>query len=361
MTDDRRAWEALRDTATSVVFLSQRPGGMWSLPTSDFELLQPGAAPGSKELPIRKREKFGYPSITVSWIALRGLRASLGRIPDQARQVLTELTEFKSPRAAYGSPASRHRGSPSINESPRHTATALLLLMEFGTAAYPPPDLLPSIRWLLSKRTPGTGWRFEDNAERMGPITTATSLAALTRFAALTSAEDFGPELPKALVAAVDEGLNALISSANNGVWDCSGEGRFQSTEISDSAFVIWVLGQATSESAPLLQSCRSSDIRRLRRDLLSRCVGDGWPRSIADRTVSAPATVWVLRMVAEAAEDDPMTDYQDLITRANLHLINEMSQDDSWRSFEMWDWAALAELASSHTGAMSERTQNRL
>lgn len=361
MGENDRGWTAVRDAAVSVVFLSQRPAGMWSLPTSDFDLRQPGATAGSQELSIRKREKFGHASITVSWIALRALRAALDRIPPQARSVLDEVSQFRSPRHSYGSIASRLGGKPSINDSPRHTATALLLLMEFGSDHHQLADLLPNIRWLISQALPGGGWRFEANEDRMGPITTATSLAALSRFAASAPGQLIGSDLDRNLNSVIGAGYAALVASVSNGVWDGSAEGRFQSTEVGDAAFIIWLLGRVLQERPGSLQATAIDEIRSLRRDLLAAQVDNGWPRSISSTTPSVPTTIWVLRMAADALDDGPSYHPKEATDRAARYVIHELERPETWRGFEMWDWAMLTELASIHVGGMDERTENTL
>lgn len=355
---ENKLWAQLRDAGVSVLLSSQREGGLWSYPSSDFDHSLLYAPDDSEELEARKRETFGHASITVSWVALEALAAAFGRDPPLPKSPTRALKANRFDSGAYGSLIARAGAPPYVNESAKHTASSILLQFSVSESSAESSDLLRSLDWLANptSQVVGGGWPYANNEKGrgLGPMTTAACIAALCQ-GHKRLGHSMPTDLKSNLVHAVQRGFEAITAGKTDAIWDgFDSEGLPQATRVGDSAFILWLLGLALTSDLALFVPEAGKTVDGLRRKLLRDGPDDGWPARESAGTISISATICVLQaLTAFSARHRPAEKQR--IQRAEAVVLELLSAPDSWKSLRVWDWAMLTELATARAGPISE------
>ena len=153
--DYKPTWQGLQTTSLAIILATQREGGLWSLPASEHERALGYSSPGTAEARARREDAFGSESISLTWSALTALRHILGHVPGEIlNDALRALDGLRSNSGGYGRRGNTWKAGMEVNESARHSAMALSLLLEHGAVASPtihPTDCVKTVRWLTAK------------------------------------------------------------------------------------------------------------------------------------------------------------------------------------------------------------------
>ena len=354
-------WEDVRNAAVAVTALTQRQEGLWSLPTSQFDLSLLFAPSGSLTERVRRREGFGFPSMGVTYVALEGLRRCGAPMRESVARVLTGLPDFQQPDGAYGSLRPIANSPPQIIPSARHTGCGLLIALGFGPApeAHAPPE--KTARWLVARRNrlQDGGWAYDIKQNRsLGPTTTAVCLAALCQFSSLHGLLD--GTFKRALSFAISSGLAALEQASEHGLWDTGPEGGPRATQVGDAGLVHWFLGHAESYGLSRHSENAGEILARLREQYYSLALPIGFPELPGSTQVGVEATIsglWGLLntpRATQAIEDDRLEVMLKFVQSA-------LREADCPHVLRTHDWAVLCHLGSQVCGPFGQLSALRL
>jgi hypothetical protein len=238
-----------------------------------------------------------------------------------------------------------------INESPRHSAMALLCLMQFADWLVPAPDFTicrDTARWLLSSRHTSAGWAFVPAGD-LELISTAAAIAALCVFRKRFSTElDKVAEFCRAVEDAIRTAFQCIIQMRGQSIWnDLSPR-----TQVADSAFIIELLCLALTQGGLCeLGEHYTTQVSEAAKGLWHCRTHQGWPARSGGQEASPLATIFGLRTTLIAASlnmipdggtnDRPMIQL-DVICRAMI-LRKQM-----WQDLKIWDWIQIARLSNA-------------
>jgi hypothetical protein len=349
-------WEEVRDASFQVVLLTQRKDDFWSLPTATVELKDTWAPVGTREH-AQRSVSFGHPSITVSVNALTALEACTGTLPMWViPRALEAIETYRGPQGAYGTPIPR-LGRLEINAVPRHTAMAAVAHLLFSTAAHSSAlasHLEPTVRWLLGSKRKAGGWPYDlSGLSELGFMSTASAVCAMALYLKLPGVR---ASLADRLKAAVNRGFDALVASAQRGLWH--GDGSPPASQLRDSALALRLL--LFARNLGCLEECCSGAgqvIDQLLREFSSHAILGGWPDRAGDARPSVAGTISSLLLYAghESLSGDA------LICSAEGLIFREIEEGTLSLHLSAWDWQCLALLAAARARPIPDKRRRTL
>jgi hypothetical protein len=348
------AWTAIQEAALQVVLLSRREDGFWPLPTTVSEVSETYADVGTLEHKLRSANKFGSPSITVSFNALSALKAGLGEVPREiADHTLRQIDSHRGAHGGYGTPVPR-MGQTEVNAVPRHTAMAIVAHLEFNRTRSLENlrlHLEPSIDWLLLNQLKTGGWPYDRTSgrEMLGYVSTASTICAFQTY--LDMFEDAAKSKHKRLITAISKALVALAKAQKGGVWN--GDGSPPENQVRDAAFALRLLLRANKEglvAKSLPDFLATIDEMVIR--FSSIVVAGGWPKRPLESASDFPATVSALFVIQVSG--NPAKIEQEKLLAFEATLLENWQDSDVAPLLTAWNWQCLAILASRFTGPIT-------
>lgn len=348
-------WQQIRDLSYQIVRLTQRQDFFWGLPTTESEIHHTFAPAGSTENVERKKEKFGHPSITVSYRALTALVPAL----EQGASKITSATlkailSHRAPEGGYGSPYSR-RDDVEINAVPRHTAMGLLSALVFAPKFGFPiarDKVVQSVIWLLGTRSRKSGWPYDHKSKspEFGFLSTSSSIAALCLY--LDHFLDCPSDQKAKIEVAIVEAFAALELKQNNGAW--TGDGIPIEYQIRDSAFAIQLmyLADRNGRLSGLIDGGRGK-IGSLLQHFVEIALRDGWAATVGENVANPQATVSGLEAISSS--DGFVTIEASTLLKFENLILSAWKEGRLSASMTGWDWQCLLTLATSKVGPIKE------
>lgn len=352
---DEAIWSQIRDNAFQMVLLTQRADDFWAIPTTRDEAGKTWAPDGALEDAIRKRDRFGHPSITVTFNALTALAAASGSPATWAAPAaLRAIETYRGKHGGYGTPVARKDGNEH-NAVPRHTAMAIVSNLIFSSEI---PSTLNAhlsspIEWLLKNQLRLGGWPYDrsDPASSLGFLSTASAICALCLY---LDREPGQGRLDRSARRAVARGYDALAASRHSGVWD--GDGAPPDSQIDNSAFALRLLCLADRAGRlSSLVSERSCPLDQLVAEFSRTLLVGGWPERVGEKVVSPACSISGLQLVLEAGNPAGLDVGQ--LSAVERTILGSWKSGELPLAMEAWDWECLALLASAKIGPMSSTT----
>jgi hypothetical protein len=348
------SWTAIQEAALQVVLLSRREDGFWPLPTTLSEVSETYADVGTLEHKLRSANKFGSPSITVSFNALAALKAGLGEVPrETADLTLRQIDSHRGAHGGYGTPVPR-MGKTEVNAVPRHTAMAIMAHLEFNRTRSLENLRLhvePSIDWLLLNQLKAGGWPYDRTSgrEMLGYVSTASSICAFQTY--LDMFEDTARSKRKRIITAISKALVALAKAQKGGIWN--GDGSPPDNQVRDAAFALRLLLKGDKEglvvkSLPDFLATIDEMIVRFS----SIVVAGGWPKRPHESASDFAATVSALFVIQEAG--NPAKIEQEKLLAFEATLLENWQDSDVAPLLTAWNWQCLSILASRFAGPIT-------
>jgi hypothetical protein len=347
-------WTEIRDRAFHVVLLTCREDGFWALPTVRSEVRDTYSVPGAPEDNIRKSDKFGSPSITVSFNALTALASVLGAIPRlTADQTLAQIDTHRGRHGGYGSLTQR-MNQWEVNAVPRHTAMAVIAHLEFGSGDAPDSlrkHLAPSISWLLSNQSKSGGWPYDwtNPPHALGFLSTASAICALKMYLSLLG--DGDRQFTKLIPKAISKALVALATEQKDGVW--SGDGSPLDKQVRDTAFALRLLQKVNREGQlDRLTPASSNLVGTMVERFAGGALNDGWPKRAGENVSNVAGSVSALAVILDAGDSAGIP--PEKLRLVDATILKSWKTGDAPQHLAAWDWQCLAILASRVSGPIT-------
>jgi hypothetical protein len=341
-------WKEIRRGALAVIAATQRSEGLWFLSTAPVsDLFTPVSSP---ERNARMAQHFGTASITVTWLALKALEEIFGEPPEAERNRAIHALEDhcrSTASGAYGTWKEGWRDARRVFESPRHSAMALIMLMQFDSWIRPQPSMehcRSTALWLLSEMDPSGGWREEGDVDgSTRDFSTAVVIAALSLFL-----QHFAPALhdsdcTKEISEAVDKSFKTIDISTRDNLWT----GLSVNTQLADCAFIIEMLMIARSCNT-LATVTKTINIGLTR--LVDRQLETGWGENSFSKVVSTASTTCVLSLLCGEQSLELLDEHRQTKIGESIAQLCEVIYSDRsyWRAMTAWDWISLARLSNT-------------
>ena len=349
----KRKWSEIRDAALHVVLLTRRSEGFWALPTVDTELGDTYSVAGTPEEKIRNGDKFGSPSITVSYNALCGLTDALGsRSRAIAAQTLAKIEDHRGKHGGYGSLVPRMH-QRIVNAVPRHTAMAIIAQLEFGSgdaASAVQRHLEPSIHWLLDNQLKSGGWPYDRTNPQpvLGFISTASSICAIQMFL-----DKFGPidrKTNSKARSAIALAVAALTNNQRDGVWNGDNDGSPPDKQVRDVAFALRLLLKANLNSH---NSDASINITSMVERFSAIALEDGWPNAVTSHQKNIAASASGLAVLIDSKNCVGMP--PEKVRLIEKGIIDCWGAGEAPPHLAAWDWQCLLFLSNKLSAPLSD------
>jgi hypothetical protein len=355
-TSDEAIWSQIRDNSFQMVLLTQRADDFWAIPTTRDEAGKTWAPDGTLDAALRKRERFGHPSITVTFNALTALAAASGSPAAWAAPTaLRAIESYRGKHGGYGTPVARKDGNER-NAVPRHTAMAIVTNLIFSREI---PSALNAhlrspIEWLLKNQLRLGGWPYDrsDPASSLGFLSTSSAICALCLY---LDREPGQGRLDRSAKRAITKAYDALIAIRHLGVWD--GDGSPPDSQIVNSAFALRLLCLADREGRlSSLVSEHSCPLNRLVAEFSRTLLEGGWPDRVGEEVVRPVSSISGLQLVLATGNPAGLNAGQ--LRAVEQTILRSWKGGELPLAMEAWDWECLALLASAKIGPMSSQTE---
>lgn len=239
-----------------VVCRTRLPNNLWTLYTSPGE---PDYALGKADDPTRRERA----SITATYNALDAIKAANSAVPWTLHHaVCYRFAELQDPDLGYwgNTYKSLEGGVASIAGIPRHTAMAVATICEFGNfREFDELRLHAAVRWLVrTSRLKSGGWSYSQvtgKSRHIGALTTAAVIRALHEYRSALARSNSGSSRTRYAVSieelddAICHGLEALLGTQADGLWDCRNDASQLANRYRDGLSILRWIGPAVKDA----------------------------------------------------------------------------------------------------------------